>query len=94
MTQYLDEEGERKWAYGIIKQMFTHKLYPGHTRRIIVRCKWYTEIQELSPRPAEITAIRPTDDFDDDRYEFLDARVKPKIWFLQIIHKTGEVFWF
>jgi hypothetical protein len=73
-SEYMGESGEPVWAYGIIQKLFVHKLHPAHEGRAIVRCHWYTEVEELSHRrPGVLLAIRRDERIDAlQRFEFVD----------------------
>ena len=52
-TWYLSDDGTEKVAYGIIKKIFSHSLYSGGPKDILIECEW------LDPIPSDESAYLP-----------------------------------
>ena len=39
-----DGRGDQMQCYGWIKKMFYHQIYPGGSRRVVVKCEWLDNV--------------------------------------------------
>ena len=71
---YVEHDGATRAAYGSIKRLFEHHMFPGGPSRLVAECDWYFDegIDEVSGLP--IVSVKPDSNFNrKSRFTFFES---------------------